>query len=358
MQVKRLRNKADSDRTSRLNASLNNSKTAEDALLKAALEYETSAGESGLKTLVQKRSRQCQETEAEIERLMRAFEWHKATGFEGLKPTDPKKAQAEESTVPKLYASFTQDVKENAWLGDFEASTKVGQLLNASRDHSSKKGLEELRGISKDKMVKEAKTALSYLRQLCAELALRFRSQRFVSSVESLREPLCNESHGPIQCDAQKCPGAYIREMYLTSQCGHLTCRRCMLARGDDENCVVKGCSCTVQTVDFIKATDLGSKRESEAEHSFGRKTNNIARLIKDLPDDDQGLVFAPNDETIAVLRAVFDHYDIRYCTPSGCNSRKAAEVVEEFKASADENIGDRPEVLLLNLASETAAGV
>jgi hypothetical protein len=131
-----------------------------------------------------------------------------------------------------------------------------------------------------------------------------------------------------------------------------------MLARGDDENCVVKGCSCTVQTVDFIKATDLCSKREDEAEHSFGRKTNNIARLIKDLPDDDQGLVFAPNDETIAVLRAVFDHYDIRYCTPSGCNSRKAAEVVEEFKASADENIGDRPEVLLLNLASETAAGV
>jgi hypothetical protein len=358
MQVKRLRNKADSDRTSRLNASLNNSKTAEDALLKAALEYETSAGESGLKTLVQKRSRQCQETEAEIERLMRAFEWHKATGFKGLKPTDPKKAQAEESTVPKLYASFTQDVKENAWLGDFEATTKVGQLLNAALDHSSKKGLEELRGISKDKMVKEAKTALSHLRQLCAELALRFRSQRFVSSVESLREPLCNESHGPIQCDAQKCPGAYIREMYLTSQCGHLTCRRCMLARGDDENCVVKGCSCTVQTVDFIKATDLCSKREDEAEHSFGRKTNNIARLIKDLPDDDQGLVFAPNDETIAVLRAVFDHYDIRYCTPSGCNSRKAAEVVEEFKASADENIGDRPEVLLLNLASETAAGV
>lgn len=357
MQVKRLRNKADSDRTSRLNASLNNSKTAEDALLKAALEYETSAGESGLRSLVQKRSRQCEETEAEIQRLMRAFEWHKATGFKGLKPTDPKKAQAEESTVPKLYTSFTQDVKENAWLGDFEATTKVGQLLSAARNHPSKRGLEELRGISKDKMVKEAKTALSHLRQLCAELALRFRSQRFVSSVESLREPLCNESHGPIQCDAQKCPEADVRDMYLTSQCGHLTCRHCMLARGDGENCVVKGCSCTVQTVDFIKATDLGSKREDEAEHSFGRKTNSIARLIKEL-DGDQGLVFAPNEEMVAVLRAVFDHYDISYRTPSGCNSRKAAEVVEEFKASAAEDIEDRPKVLLLNLASETAAGV
>jgi hypothetical protein len=357
MQVKRLRNKADSDRTSRLNASLDNSETAEDALVKAALNYETSSGASGLEALIKKRSQQREGTEVEIARLVRAFEGHKATGFKDLKPADPKKAQMDENTVPKLYTSFTEDVQKNAWLGDFEATLKVGQLLKAARNHPSKKGLEELRGISKDKMAKEAKTALSHLRQLCAELALRFRSQRFVGSVEILLEPLCNESHGPIQCDAQKCPGADVKEMYLASQCGHLTCRHCMLARGDDENCVVKGCSCTVQTVDFIKATDFGSKKEDEAKHSFGRKTNSIARLIKEL-DEDQGLVFAPNDEMIAVLRAVFDHYGISYRTPSGCNSRKAAEVVEEFKASAAENVEDRPKVLLLNLASETAAGV
>ena len=358
MQVKRLQNKQDSDRASRLNASLNNSKTAEDALVKAALDYGTSTGASGLEALIEKRSQQREGTEVEIARLVRAFEGHKATGFKGLKPADPKKAQMDENTVPKLYTSFTQDVKENAWLGDSEATTEVGQLLEAARNRPSKKGLEELRGISKDKMVKEAKTALSHLRQLCAELALRFRSQRFVSSVETLREALCNESHGPIKCHAQKCPGAEVEEMYLTSQCGHLTCRHCMLARGDDENCVATGCSCTAPTTNFIKATELGSKKEGEAKNSFGRKTNSIARLIKKISPEDQGLVFAPNDETIAVLRAVFDHYNILYCTPSGCNSRKAAEVVEEFKASAREKVENRPKVLLLNLASETAAGV
>jgi hypothetical protein len=353
MQVKRLRNKADSDRTSRLNTSLNNSKTAEDALLKAALDYKTSTEESGLEALVQKRSRQCHETEAEIERLMRAFEWHKATGFKDLKSTDPSKAEAEDNTVPKLYTSFAKDVLENAWLGDAEAATKVGQLLKAARKHPSKKGLEELRGVSKDRMVKESKTALSHLRQSCVELALRFRSQRFVRKVKELLVPLCNESHGPIQCDAQNCPRADVKEMYLVSQCGHLTCGRCMLARGGDENCVAEGCGCTVQIIDFIKATDLGSKREDEATQRFGQKTTSIIRLIMGF-EDEQGLVFAPNDETIAVLCAVFDHYDVSYCTPSG---RNAADVVEEFKASA-EDVKNRPNILLLNLASETAAGM
>lgn len=56
MQVKRLKNKGESDRVSRLNGPLNNSKTAEDALLKAAILYETSEEESGLDPLVQKRA--------------------------------------------------------------------------------------------------------------------------------------------------------------------------------------------------------------------------------------------------------------------------------------------------------------
>lgn len=85
---------------------------------------------------------------------------------------------------------------------------------------------------------------------------------------------------------------------------------------------------------------------------------HSILRLIKKLPSDDQGLVFAPNDETVAMLGEALDHYSIPYLTPSGYNSRQAAKIIEEFKNSAREDEEDRPKVLLLNLASETAAGV
>ncbi|KAJ4312063.1 hypothetical protein N0V94_007628 [Neodidymelliopsis sp. IMI 364377] len=276
MQVRKLKNKAESDRTSRLNASLNNSKTAEDALLKAALFYETREEESGLETLVQKRSGQRRETEQEISRLMRAFEGHKHAGFKGLKPTDPKKAEKEENTVPKLYASFVQDIKRNSWLGDEDATKSAIRILTKAEMKPTIGGLEELKEVPKEKKIKEAKTIMSHL----------------------------------------------------------------------------------LQAVNLIKVTDLGSTGERVTKHSFGRKMDSIARLIKKLPSDDQGLVFAPNDETIAILGEVFDFHNISYYTPSGCNSRQAAKIIEEFKASRDEDPEDRPKVLLLNLTSETAAGV
>lgn len=359
MQVKRLKNKAESDRTSRLNASLNNSKTAEDALLKAALLYETSEGESGLETLAQKRLEQRRETEREISRLMRAFEWHKRVGFKGLKPGDPKKAEKEENTVPKLYSSFVQDIKRHAWLGDNDATSNAKRLLTKAETNPTPGGLEELKEVSPEKKIKEAKTIMSHLRDSCVELALRTRSERFITTVQQLLQPLCEGSLDPISCDAPHCQRkATISAMYLASQCGHLTCEPCMLSRGDDENCVVPGCSCTVQTGDLIKATDLGTTGEKTGGHSYGRKTDDIAKLIMRIPSNDQCLIFAPNDETVAMLGGVMDHHSIPYYTPCGCNSRLAAKIIEEFKASKDEDPADRPKVLLLNLTSETAAGV
>lgn len=359
MQVKRLKNKAESGKTSRLNASLNNSRTAEDALLKAALFYETAVGVSSLDMLVTKRSEQRCETEREIERMLGAFEWHKSKGFKDLKPTDPKKAAMEENTVPKLYNTLTQDIQKNAWLGDFEATQKARRLLKAASDTPKSGGLEELRGVSKDKMIKEAKIAMSQVRESCVELALRSWSERFIQTIQWLLDSLCDGLRESISCDSNTCPRTdKVSELYLASQCGHLSCQFCITSRGDDENCVASGCSCTVQAIHLIKATDLGSTRECTTAHNFGRKMNGIAQLIRDLPSNDQGLVFAPNDETIAMLAKVLEHHNIPYYTPSGVSSRQAAKIIEEFKASAHEDINDRPKVLLLNLASETTAGV
>lgn len=228
---------------------------------------------------------------------MRAFEWHKRTGFKSLKPTDPKKAEKEESTVSKLWASFTQDIKKHAWLGDFDATLKAKFLLSKAEAKPTPGGLEELEGVSKGKMIKKAKTIMSHLRDSRVEPALRTRSGRFISNVKALLQPLCEGSDEPFSCDAEKFQQtATISEIYLASQCGHPTCRPCLVARGDDENCIVTGCSCTIQTVSLIKATDLGSAPEKVTGHSFGRKMDSIARLLRKLPDVDQGLVFAPND--------------------------------------------------------------
>ncbi|KAH6643750.1 hypothetical protein C7974DRAFT_382135 [Boeremia exigua] len=359
MQVKKLKNKAESDRTSRLNASLNHSKTAEDALLKVALIDDTREGDMGLHSLVARRTSQRRDIEKGISGLMRAFEWHRRTGFKDLKPTDPKKAEKEENTIPKLYASFKKDIKKSVWLGDGDATMIARRLLGAAEDNPLAGGLTELKGMSQEKRIKEAKTILSRLRESCTELASQRRSERFIESVQQLLQALYDSAQGLMSCDAEHCQKtATISELYLASQCGHITCKPCIMARGDDENCVVPECSCMVQAVNFIKATDLGTTTTAVAGHSFGRKMHSIVELIKGFPDDDQALVFAPNDEMIAMLGEALDHYDILFYTPSGCKSRQAAKIIEDFKSSAIEAAEDRPKVLLLNLASETAAGV
>lgn len=356
MQVRRLRNKAESDRTSRLNASLNNSRTAEDALLKAALIGEE---DMSLSSLLKKRSIQRQEIEAEITKLMRAFEWHKHTGFKGLKPTDPKKAAMEENTVAKLYAALREDIKRNAWLGDGDVAMIARLLLQAAEKRPLAGGLKELKEVSQEKRIKEAKMSMSRLRESCTELVSQRRSERFIESVEQLLQALREGADQLVPCDAQDCQKkATISDMYLASQCGHLICGPCVMARGDDENCVVLGCNCMVQAVNLIKATDLGSMTNATAGQGFGRKMDSIVQLIKKFPGNDQGLVFSPNDEMVAILGEALDRYNIPFYTPSGCNARQAARIIEEFKDSANEEAEDRPKVLLLNLASETAAGV
>jgi hypothetical protein len=57
------------------------------------------------------------------------------------------------------------------------------------------------------------------------------------------------------------------------------------------------------------------------------------------------------------MLGKAFDRHKITYYTPNG-NSRQAAEIIEEFKASVKEDPEHCPKALLLNLTNETAAGV
>ncbi|KAJ8114408.1 hypothetical protein OPT61_g3697 [Boeremia exigua] len=340
--------------TSRLNASLNHSKTAEDALLKVALIDDTSEG-----SLIEKRLRQRRDIEQEISRLMRAFEWHRATGFKNLKPADSKKVELEENTIPKLYASFRHDVKNNTWLGDTDVTTITRRLLHAAEKNHLAGGLEELGKVSRDKKIKEAKSIMARLRESCTELSAQTRSVRFAESLQQLSQALRDSVQDLITRDAEACQKTVtISEVYVASQCGHITCKPCVMARGDDENCVAPGCNCMVKAANLIKATDIGSTTKNVAEGAFGRKMHSIAKLIKTFPEDDQGLVFAPNDEVVAILREALDHYDISYSTPCGYNSRQATKTIEEFKSSAEDDPEVRPKVLLLNLGSETAAGI
>jgi SNF2 family DNA or RNA helicase len=340
MQVRKLNNKTNSDRLLRLNASLNNSATAEEALLKSALLFKTLDGESGIEALMQKREEQRRDTERELLRLL--------CGFEGLK---------KDADIADLYNGFKNDVKIANWLGDESASKRLCDRLKKAEKNPTRGGFEELKGVPKSKLTQEIKKLMSQLRESARELALRFRSERFIRAIEGMLGPLSRDSSDLLICNSPHCEGATISQLNLASHCGHLACNHCLRLRTDDECCVHQGCNVTVQAVNLIKATDLGSTREQVAERSFGRKMDAIADLVLDIPEQDQCLVFAPNDETIDILEEVFDYHEISFSSTRGIRPAAVARVLEDFKANSNQKCGGS-KVLILNLTSETAAGV
>ncbi|KAF2027883.1 hypothetical protein EK21DRAFT_70985 [Setomelanomma holmii] len=314
MQIKKLNNKLTSDKIDRLNTSLNNSATAEEALLKSALLFETASGLSGLDELKKTRSEQRHSAESDLLSLM--------TGFEGLSKSDE---------ISELYTRFKKDIKDINWLGDNSATRIARGLLAKAEKQPDRSAFPELKPktLSLEKRNKLAKMRLSEVREIARELALRTRSERFIHSIQDLVQPLSEDVPGH------------------TFKCNSPTC-------GDA--CVDPACNVNVQQISLVRATELGAIAENISKLSFGRKLDAIAHLIWRIPHGHQGLIFAPNDETIAILEDVFDQSDISYRSLRNCRSAQSSKIIEEFKSNEDRD--EQGKVLMLNLGSEAAAGV
>jgi hypothetical protein len=161
-----------------------------------------------------------------------------------------------------------------------------------------------------------------------------------------------------VPCSSPGCHGTTdLRLLFLIAHCGHTACKKCLESRPDDEVCVHPGCNSHASEGSLIRMTDLGSSEGQTVGQGFGNKLDAIAQLILGIPDDDQGIVFAPNEEIIGILEEVFDHHEISYHSPGRNRHRaSAAKLMEDFKTNTDPE--RRKKLIILNLGSESAAGV
>lgn len=77
--------------------------------------------------------------------------------------------------------------------------------------------------------------------------------------------------------------------------------------------------------------------------------------LIKRLPDDDQGVVFVPNEDTMNDIEKTLKANGIKHHAISKAKAY-AAEKIEDFQKNKDAE--KRKKVLVLNLNDESAAGL
>jgi hypothetical protein len=340
MAIKKLKNKVRSDKIDRLNASLSNSATAEDALLKSALIFRTSEGQSALEALTELRWSQRQSVQNELKTLM--------AGFEAWGKTDE---------ISELYDRFKTDIIDHNWLGDDIATRIARNMLIKAKKIPDPSAFPELKGAKGEKRAKFAKKRLSSLRETARDLAHLSRSARFISAIQALQGPLTERVEGQVfTCSSPECDGnSGLAQLRLITHCGHTACEKCLSMRIDADKCVEPMCNLFVQGVSLVKVTDLGSRTEPVAHRYFGRKMADVIDIISRFPKGDQGVIFAPNDETVGILQEVLDSHAIPYHSLLGARSVTCAKIIEDFKN--DDDPDNQSKVLLLNMGSESAAG-
>ncbi|KAF1916136.1 hypothetical protein BDU57DRAFT_547894 [Ampelomyces quisqualis] len=340
MQIKKLHNKVRSDKINRLNASLSNSASAEDALLKSALSFRTPDGRSALDVLIEMRSEQRNSIQTELQNLM--------AGFEGLSMT---------AEISALYNRFKEDITNVNWLGDSDATRVARNLLIRARKAPNKSAFSELKGLAARERARPIKQRLSSLRETARDLGHLMRSERFISAIQDLLGPLAGQKEGKLfVCSCPDCDGtATISELHLITHCGHTACEKCLGMRKDIDTCVDPTCNLFVQDVNLVKVSNLGSTVEPDTDVWFGRKMQAVTQIIAAFPKGDQGVIFAPNDETVEILEDVLDSHEIAYHSLRGCRAAASAKMMEDFKT--DDDADSQSRVLILNMGSESAAG-
>lgn len=339
MQIKKLNNKMRNDKTDRLNASLDSSRTAEEALLKCALLSESANGESSLQSTLMIRSEQCRQTASDLLAEM-------------IKFNVPENV----SEVHERYMHFVNDVNELNWLGDSDATAWVHKLFIESCQPLNDKA--SLQSPDEKPTDEPTKQTVSNVRELARELVFRIRSERFLTTIQRFVQLLKNSTAYQHSCSAPDCEGkAFLADIRILTTCGHVTCDRCLSKRLNDNACIHPACGLVVQESSLLSVSDLkpNSNNNQSRGRSFGKKLDAITDIIKNFPDSDQGLVFAPNDEVLDILETVLDYHDISYHSLRRSRAPQAAKVIEQFKRATGLK---KKTVLLLNLESETAAGV
>lgn len=246
MQIKKLKDCSQSDRIDRLNASLNNSTTAEEALLKCAIGFQTSTKLFKLDDLMRKRKTQITQTKKELLATLEEAEKY----VRGSK------------IASSHYYSLKRNLQANHMLGDRDAGDTVRDLITFAEKKSG--GKEN--SISEKVCLKKLKEPASSLRSLAQEFTLQLRSFRFIESINRFLPLLRERSNraANMKCSSSTCSGtaSALDRLFIVSRCGHIICENCLEKRNDKGSCIDMECNALELPANLIKATELSSERE------------------------------------------------------------------------------------------------
>ena len=301
MVLKKSKLKSESDRDKRLQESLGQSDSAEEALLKRCSHFDldftahknSDNAPKQCDVIVSERTKQLKECKEELCLVLK--EAHQLHG-----------TIVKENEDETHYERWLRVTKETG-VGDADATSQIRDLIQAaanlkvtSKVASPKKAkaAQKLKRVIDDEddemdgtddantrksnadLLWDLREKTHRLRKLEKELVGRVRSLRYFEGVRDLQK-----SKGVLPF--KSCPVCFrsidsLSDISILSSCGHTACHACLASSASDETCPIEGCRVAAVVSSVIRATTLGEEDTDRATgRHFGIKLEEVMKLIE-----------------------------------------------------------------------------
>ncbi|KAG0123556.1 hypothetical protein HOY82DRAFT_495139 [Tuber indicum] len=395
MNIRKSKIKVDNDRDKRLQESLGDSASAEEALLKRCshfvLDFTKEDEENAVQAcevIVKDRKRQLTSCREEIrQRLVDCLKRHREI------PKDSFPIASGDH-----FGTFLKTTLENG-IGDPEAGEDIVALINQAKGNGrgpkpfsgipSVVGVDFLKPVKSSKKTKgkgkaddddddvevyiepwpkamedkvqQLRDRTAVLRALVRkELVGRHRSLRYFRIVRDLQQFGLAEFAKKNSVSNVSCPGCKrknlpVSEIAVLSSCGHQGCYTCLEAAAHKQECLTPGCDSAARVLNVVKGESLGTEdaKEGIGRH-YGMKLEKMMHLIQKLiPVDEKILVFVQFTDLMEKVAQVLKEYKIGFLQIKG-SAAAQSKALQQFQESAEK---DNIKVLLLNVMDESASG-
>ena len=194
------------------------------------------------------------------------------------------------------------------------------------------------------------------VKRLQKEMVGRVRSLRYFKLVRDLQQDILSQAQSHVTCPSCQRINIPSDEIAVLSSCGHMGCYSCLLTSAQREECISPGCEAAARILNVVKGDTLGIEDKRDGiGRHYGIKLEKLITLIKDK---------IPKDEKVLVfvqfpdlMQKVSEALDAHGVRHLQIKgtSTSKSRSLEAFQQSAVGAKGER--VLLLNVMDESASG-
>lgn len=336
-----------SDREDKINRSIKEAQDAEEALLRSAASFDASDSLDSFEDLVNLRQGQLDSLKADLRALLRLAQHlrQKKNGDANERFSKWNSEPVDDSEAKDLLDEYVDEVKKLK-VSDERAAAVIRRLMSSTKDAGKPDSFFKVESAN---VLPKMKETILKLRPQVRELTSRIRSLRYVQAIRLLQD-----SEDFAECD--KCQSSVeLPSLRLVSTCGHTTCKSCLETCLSTEHCLVDGCDAEIDQRCIKPVGNYLDTDRRPTGRSFGAKFDGIANILKELPVEDQAILFVPGDGLMKDAAECFEHHEISHVTAYE-DDRDLINKIEGFKR--ERSVEERGRVLVMNINGDHATGL